>query len=122
MGTSLQRNVLRNGQLDDEDKLNKIIKRTVALYRTDSFREYELGVIRAFDWERINFPTLERKNKYARMVGLSVGQVDELIAHSKQVFYRFYPDFKGPYSFKDLYGQPDLYEDAEPIIPGSMFG
>ena len=122
VGTSLQRNVLRNGQLDDEDKLNKIIKRTVALYRTDSFREYELGVIRAFDWERINFPTLERKNKYARMVGLSVGQVDELIAHSKQVFYRFYPDFKGPYSFKDLYGQPDLYEDAEPIIPGSMFG
>ncbi len=122
VGTKLQRSVLRNGQLDDEDKLNKVIKRTVALYRTDSFREYELGIIRAFDWDRINFSTPERKSKYAGMVGISVEQVDELIAHSKEVFFRFYPDFKGPYSFKDLYERPDLYEDAEPVIPGSMFG
>ena len=122
VGTRLQKNVLRNGQLDDEDKLNKVIKRTVALYRTDSFREYELGVIRAFDWERINFPTSERKQKYARMVGVSMEQLDELIAHSKEVFFRFYPEFKGPYSFKDLIEQPDLYEDAKPIIPGSMYG
>jgi radical SAM superfamily enzyme YgiQ (UPF0313 family) len=122
VGTSLQRNVLRNGQLDDENKLNKVIKRTVALYRTDSFREYELGVIRAFDWERINFPTLERKKKYAGMVGISMEQLDELIDHSKQVFSRFYPKFEGPYSFKDLFERPDLYEDAEPVIPGSMYG
>jgi radical SAM superfamily enzyme YgiQ (UPF0313 family) len=122
VGTALQRNVLRNGQLDDEDKLNKVIKRTVALYRTDSFREYELGVIRAFDWERINFSAPERKAKYASMVGVTVEQLDEMIDHSKQVFFRFYPDFKGPYSFKDLYEQPDLYQDADPIIPGSMFG
>jgi radical SAM superfamily enzyme YgiQ (UPF0313 family) len=122
VGTKLQRSVLRNGQLDDEDKLNKVIKRTVALYRTESFREYELGVIRAFDWDRINFSTLERKRKYTKMMGVSLEQLDEMIAHSKQVFYRFYPDFKGPYSFKDLYEQPDLYKDAEPIIPGSMYG
>jgi radical SAM superfamily enzyme YgiQ (UPF0313 family) len=122
VGTKLQRSVLRNGQLNDESKLDKIIKRTVALYRTDSFREYELGVIRAFDWERINFPTLERKKKYAGMVGISMEQLDELIDHSKQVFTRFYPKFEGPYSFKDLFEQPDLYEDAEPIIPGSMYG
>ncbi len=122
VGTKLQRSVLRNGQLDDEDKLNKVIKRTVALYRTDSFREYELGVIRAFDWARINFPTPERRQKYARMVGISTEQLDELIAHSKEVFFRFYPEFKGPYSFKDLIDQPDLYEDAKPIIPGSMYG
>ena len=122
VGTKLQKSVLRNGQLDDEDKLNKIIKRTVALYRTDSFREYELGIIRAFDWARINFSTSERQAKYARMVGISIEQLDELIDHSKQVFFRFYPDFRGPYSFKSLYEQPDLYQDAEPVIPGSMYG
>ena len=122
MGTKLQKSVLRNGQLDDEDKLDKIIKRTVALYRTDSFREYELGIIRAFDWARINFSTSERQAKYARMVGISIEQLDELIDHSKQVFFRFYPDFRGPYSFKSLYEQPDLYQDAEPVIPGSMYG
>jgi len=122
VGTKLQKSVLRNGQLDDEDKLDKIIKRTVALYRTDSFREYELGIIRAFDWARINFSTSERQAKYARMVGISIEQLDELIDHSKQVFFRFYPDFRGPYSFKSLYEQPDLYQDAEPVIPGSMYG
>ncbi len=122
VGTKLQRSVLRNGQYDDEDKLEKVVKRTVALYRTESFREYELGVIRTFDWERINFPTSERKRKYTEMMGVSMEQLDEMIAHSKQVFYRFYPDFKGPYSFNDLYEQPDLHEDAVPIIPGSMYG
>ena len=56
------------------------------------------------------------------MMGMSLEQLEEMIAHSKQVFYRFYPDFKGPYSFNDLYEQPDLHEDAVPIIPGSMYG
>jgi hypothetical protein len=56
------------------------------------------------------------------MMGMSLEQLEAMIAHSKQVFFRFYPEFKGPYSFKDLIEQPGLYEDAKPIIPGSMYG
>jgi radical SAM superfamily enzyme YgiQ (UPF0313 family) len=122
VGTRLQKRVLKEGQLDDEDKVNRVFKRTVSLYRTDSFREYEMGVIRAFDWARINFSTPERKAKYARMVGLTLAELNMLITHSKGAFERFYPGYDGPKSFKELFNQPDLYEDAEPVIPGSMHG
>ena len=122
VGTRLQKRVLKEGQLDDEDKVNRVIKRTVSLYHTDSFREYEMGVIRAFDWERINFSTPERKEKYARMVGLTTKELDMLITHSRGVFERFYPGYDGPKSFKELYHQPDLFMESGPLIPGRMIG
>lgn len=122
VGTRLQKKVLKEGQLDDEDKINRVVKRTVSLYRTDSFREYEMGVIRAFDWERINFSTLERKEKYAHMVGLTTAELDMLIAHSRGVFEHFYPGYDGPTSFKELYHQPDLFIESGPLIPGRMIG
>jgi radical SAM superfamily enzyme YgiQ (UPF0313 family) len=122
VGTRLQKRVLKEGQLDDEDKVNRVIKRTVSLYHTDSFREYEMGVIRAFDWERINFSTPERKKKYARMVGLTTQELDMLIAHSRGVFERFYPGYDGPKSFKELYHQPDLFVESGPLIPEQLTG
>ncbi len=120
VGTRLQKRVLKEGQLDDEDKVNRVIKRTVSLYHTDSFREYEMGVIRAFDWTRINFSTPERKAKYVRMVGLTLAELDMMIAHSKGVFERFYPGYDGPTSFKELYHQPDMFMEKPPIIPEQM--
>ncbi len=122
VGTRLQRRVLKEGQLDDEDKINRVFKRTVSLYHTDSFREYEMGVIRAFDWARINFSTPERKAKYARMVGLTLAELDMMIAHSKGVFERFYPGYDGPTSFKELYHQPDMFMEKGPLIPEQMAG
>ena len=122
VGTRLQKKVLKEGQLNDEDKVNRVIKRTVALYHTDSFREYEMGVIRAFDWARINFSTPERKEKYARMVGLTMEELDMLITHSRGVFERFYPGYDGPTSFKELYHQPDLFMEKGPLIPERIAG
>lgn len=116
VGTRLMKQVTKNGQLEDAEKINRVIKRTVALYRTDAFSEYEVGVIRTFDWDRINFSSVERQAKYASMVGISLQQLDELRAHSKDTFFQFFPNFEGPWSFQELYAQPNLYCVTEPQI------
>ena len=121
VGTRLMKQVTRQGQLKDEDKINRVIKRTVALYHTEEFSEYEMGVIRAFDWDRINFLTPERRIKYARMVGISLDQLEQLREHSKKTFYHFFPDYDGPLSFAELYNQPGLLTELEPVIPERLY-
>jgi radical SAM superfamily enzyme YgiQ (UPF0313 family) len=121
VGTRLMRQVTEQGRLDDQGKINRVIKRTVALYHTDEFSEYELGVIRAFDWDRINFSTPQRQEKYAGMVGISTQQLLELREHSKQTFYRFFPDYDGPTTFHDLYPHPGMYRKGEPLIPQELY-
>ncbi|TAJ98776.1 MAG: B12-binding domain-containing radical SAM protein [Chloroflexota bacterium] len=121
VGTRLMKQVLKSGQLDDSDKINRVIKRTVALYETDAFSAYELGVIRAFDWDRINFNKPARVTKYAAMVGVSEVELQRLRDHSKQTFYRFFPDYDGPLSFSELYNQPGLFKEAQPVIPKTLY-
>lgn len=120
VGTQLMRRVVKQGRLDDQDSITRVIKRTVALYRTDAFSEYELGVIRAFDWARINFSTPARKRKYASMVGLTLSQLDHMIEHSEHTFRRFFPDYDGPLSFRDLYDHPDMFAEITPRIPKAI--
>ena len=119
VGTRLMQQVTKDGSLADVNSINKIIKRTVALYKTGEFDEYEMGVIRAFDWDRINFSTEERRLKYARMVGVTMEQLDEMRAHSRHTFEEYFPDFQGPYSFEEL--TPGLYQEMEPLIPASLY-
>ncbi|GJL49438.1 MAG: hypothetical protein NPIRA01_06650 [Nitrospirales bacterium] len=116
VGTRLMKQVISSGQLKDTGKINRIIKRTVALYRTEAFSEYELGIIRAFDWDRLNFATLERQTKYASMVGITLEQLTQLRRHAQDTFYSFFPDFEGPFSFKELYSEPNMYQALEPKI------
>lgn len=121
VGTRLMRQVTREGRLDDQDKINRVIKRTVALYETDAFNAYEMGVVRTFDWDRINFPTMERRAKYARMVGITLEQLDIVREYSKKTFYRFFPGYDGPRSFTELYDQPGLFKALEPAIPSTLY-
>jgi phosphonoacetaldehyde methylase len=121
VGTRLMKSVTKDGRLDDQDKINRVIKRTVALYETEEFSAYELGVIRAFDWDRINFSNSERQAKYAAMVGISPQELNVVRDYSKQTFYRFFPDYDGPLSFFDLHDQPGLYKELEPVIPKSLY-
>ena len=121
IGTRLMKQVTKDGSLADPDNINRVIKRTLALYRTEEFAEYELGVIRAFDWDRVNFSTPERRSKYARMVGITVDQLDQMREHSKTTFYRYFPEFEGPYSFAELYETPGLYQQLEPTIPNTLY-
>jgi anaerobic magnesium-protoporphyrin IX monomethyl ester cyclase len=121
VGTRLMRQVVEQGRLDDQDKINRVIKRTVALYRTDEFSEYELGVIRAFDWDRINFSTPERQARYAGMVGITLQQLLELRQHSQSTFRRFFPDYDGPLSFHDLHDHPGMFLKRGPLIPQELY-
>jgi len=121
VGTRLMRQVTEQGRLDDQGVINRVIKRTVALYHTDEFSEYELGVIRAFDWDRINFSTVDRQERYASMVGISTQQLQELRDHSHQTFRRFFPDYDGPLTFHDLYRHPGMFLKGGPLIPQELY-
>ena len=60
-------------------------------------------------------------SKYARMVGVTLEQLDQMREHSKQTFYRYFPEFEGPFSFAELYDKPGLYKQLEPTIPKSLY-
>jgi len=52
-----------------------------AFIATDEFTPFELMVLRAFEWDRINFCTPERTAKAARMMNMTV---EELAEHRRQ--------------------------------------
>ena len=119
VGTRLFNKV--KGQLEDENVINRVIKRTVALYDSDEFAQYELGVIRAFDWDRINFSTEERRMRYARMVGIDLEELDQMRKHSQDTFYKFFPHYQGPLSFRELFDQTETRFASEPVIPETLY-
>ena len=121
VGTRLMRNVMRDKQFDDPEQINRVIKRTVGLYETKEFRSYEMGVIRTFDWDRVNFSTHERRVKYARMTGMTLAELDAAREDSRNVFYGFFPDYDGPKSFSELVDHPDLFIDLIPVIPAKVY-
>jgi MoaA/NifB/PqqE/SkfB family radical SAM enzyme len=43
---------------------------------TDEFTPIELQVLRAFEWDRINFKTEEKKKKIARMLGITMEELE----------------------------------------------
>jgi len=47
------------------------------LITTKEFTPFELEVLRSFEWDRINFSTLERKKKIARMNGISLEELED---------------------------------------------
>lgn len=121
VGTRLMRAAARDHGFTEHDQINRVIKRTVGLFRTGQFNQYELGVIRSYDWIRINFSTEQRRRKYAGMVGMTMDELDAAIQDSINVFTRFFPDYDGPKSFRELYNRPDLYTALEPIIPKQLY-
>jgi anaerobic magnesium-protoporphyrin IX monomethyl ester cyclase len=44
--------------------------------RTDEFTPFELQVLRAFEWDRINFSTQTKKVKIARMLGITLNELE----------------------------------------------
>jgi len=121
VGTRLMRNVMRDNRMADPEQINKVIKRTVGLFESSQFRSYEMGVIRTFDWDRINFSTLERRAKYARMTGMTLVELDAAREDSRNVFYSFFPDYDGPKSFIELAENPDMFVNLNPVIPDRVY-
>ena len=116
IGTKMTKKLVANGNIQDVNKVNKVIKRTVGLYRTDEFSELDLGLIRAYDWDRINFSSEEKKQKYCKMVGINNMELQLMRNHSIDTFKRFYPDFNGPKSFNDMVFQQDTASQYVPSI------
>ncbi|MBI5741886.1 MAG: B12-binding domain-containing radical SAM protein [Nitrospirae bacterium] len=117
-GTRLMKQVTEGKMLHDADKINRIIKRTVGLYHTPEFSELEMGIIRTFDWDRINFTSGEKREKYARMVGITTEELDAVRQYSRDMFYHFFPEYDGPLSFKDIcnHSERDAYTQTLPCI------
>jgi hypothetical protein len=71
--------------------------------------------------ERTDGDCRMRKEKYARMVGITLEQLEQLREHSKNTSYRFFPDYDGPLSFEELYSQPGLFRELEPVISQALY-
>ena len=116
IGTKLTKKLVADGVISDEEKVNKIIKRTVGLYRTDEFSELDLGVIRSYDWDRINFSSKEKRDKYCQMVGINNDELNQMRNHSIDTFKRFFPTYTGPKNFNEIYSSKEETRLYSPTI------
>lgn len=74
--TELMEICLRGGYLKNEESKESFGYTTGAI-ETPDFNPMELQVIRAFEWDRINFSNPERKSAVARMEGISLEELEE---------------------------------------------
>ena len=107
---------IKEGIYQDQGYLQKVIKRTVGLIKTEEFSELELGLIRTFDWDRINFPTLLRRQKYCKIVGMTLEELELSRKTAKEKFHYYFPDYKGPLSFKELSHSDNTALQTTPYI------
>lgn len=56
---------------------------TLASIRTDQFIPEELEILRAFEWDRINFSNADRKTTIARMEGISLEELEAWRSHTR---------------------------------------
>ncbi|MFZ5774284.1 MAG: B12-binding domain-containing radical SAM protein [Thermodesulfobacteriota bacterium] len=52
--------------------------------RTDQFTPLDLAILRAYEWDRINFALPEKRRKIASMMNISEGRLDEIRSHTRQ--------------------------------------
>lgn len=74
--TELMEICLRGGYLKNEDNEESFGYTTGAI-ETPDFNPMELQVLRAFEWDRINFSNQKRKSVIARMEGISIEELEE---------------------------------------------
>ena len=74
--TELMEICLRGGYLKSEDS-GELFGYTRGVIQTPDFNPMELQILRAFEWDRINFPNPERKSRVAKMEGISVEELEE---------------------------------------------
>lgn len=76
-GTRLHELAVRTGALPADFDMDQVAwgKSVMA---TDEFTPDQLRILRAFEWDRINFATPEKRAKLARMMGLSEEELDRI--------------------------------------------
>ena len=76
-----------------------------------------MGIIRAFEWDRLNFSAANKRRKYCSMVGITQDELAQMRNHSISVFEQYFPDYDGPKSFKDLVSHGKEAYNMAPVIP-----
>jgi radical SAM superfamily enzyme YgiQ (UPF0313 family) len=71
--------------IDDIDNLQNI-GYTKAIISTNEFSSLELQILRAFEWDRINFKTKKKKEKIATMEGLTIKELEEWRKETRRKF------------------------------------
>lgn len=72
--TELMEMCLREGYLQSEDAHEYGYSK--GIIETSEFTPLELQILRAFEWDRINFSTPERKESIAKMEGISMAELE----------------------------------------------
>lgn len=77
--TELMEICLRDGYLPKDFDIGEVSASGYAkgLISTTEFAPAELEILRAFEWDRINFSTPERREAIARMQGISVPEMEQ---------------------------------------------
>ena len=117
IGTRMTKKLVKSGAVSDVEAVNKVIKRTVALFNTEEFSEVEMGIIRAFDWNRLNFSEAGKRKKYCKMVGITEDELEQMRHHSISTFKQYFSEYDGPQSYKDLVGLEKETHRMAPQIP-----
>ncbi|MBN1850747.1 MAG: radical SAM protein [Deltaproteobacteria bacterium] len=77
IGTKLYKTAMDNGLLPNGyESVEKIVKRTQGVMENAGISNAVLAKVRYGEWDRINFSSQEKIEKYARMVGLTVNEVE----------------------------------------------
>ena len=48
------------------------------------FTAAELSILRAFEWDRINFSTAERRQRTAQMMGITLEELDQIRTNTRR--------------------------------------
>lgn len=54
------------------------------MIKTDEFTPRDMSILRAYEWDRINFSTIEKRKKTADMMGISVQELDEIRRNTRR--------------------------------------
>lgn len=54
------------------------------MIETDEFTPRDMSILRAYEWDRINFSTYEKRKKTADMMGISVKELDEIRRNTRK--------------------------------------
>ncbi|MEW5692174.1 MAG: radical SAM protein [Candidatus Hydrogenedentota bacterium] len=85
-GTELEKKCLEKGLLNKDDLLADVSRRSTALYKTVEFTQYDIEKIRCVEWDRINFSFLKRKEKIAKMMGVTTIELDRIRKETEENF------------------------------------
>ncbi len=91
IGTRLMNTVEKlNLMPEGYSKVQKYVKRTTALFEAEDFTAYDLEKIRCIEWININFGSVEKRKKYAKMVGIDDQSLEKQISGNRRYFNQKY--------------------------------